>query len=74
MLMVLCVIIYHSFYGICMVLYVIIYHSFYGISIASDSFNDIWSYVAAIVLVQHRLLGITMQLHTLLGMKAGDMA
>ena len=24
--------------------------------------------------VQHRLLGITMQLHTLLGMKAGDMA
>ena len=23
--------------------------------------------------VQHRLLGITMQLHTLLGMKAGDM-
>ena len=24
--------------------------------------------------VQHRLLGITIQLHTLLGMKAGDMA
>ena len=24
--------------------------------------------------VQHRLLGVMMQLHTLLGMKAGDMA
>jgi hypothetical protein len=47
MLMVLCVIIYHSFYGICMVLYVIIYHSFYGISIVSGSFNGIWSYVIA---------------------------
>jgi hypothetical protein len=27
--------------------------------------------MVATVLVQHRLLGITMQLHTLLGMKAG---
>ena len=30
--------------------------------------------LAATVPVQHRLLGITMRLHTLLGMKAGDMA
>ena len=30
--------------------------------------------MVATVLVQHRLLGITMQLHTLLGMKAGVMA
>ena len=30
--------------------------------------------LAATIPVQHRLLGIMMQLHTLLGMKAGDMA
>ena len=30
--------------------------------------------LAATIPVQHRLLGITMQLHTLLGTKAGDMA
>ena len=30
--------------------------------------------LAATVPVQYRLLGITMRLHTLLGMKAGDMA
>jgi hypothetical protein len=30
--------------------------------------------LAATIPVQHRLLGITMRLHTLLGMKAGDMA
>ena len=49
----------------------------YGICIASHSLH--WHMelcrepMVPTVPVQHHLLGITMQLHTLLGMKAGDM-
>ena len=52
--------------------------SLYDICIASHSLH--WymelchELMVPTVLVQHRLLGITMQLHNLLGMKAGDMA
>ena len=59
--------------------YVIIYLSFCGICIASHSFIH-WHMelcrclLAVTVPVQHCLLGITMRLHTLLGMKAGDTA
>ena len=51
--------------------------SFYGICIASHSLH--WHMelcckpMVPTVSVQHRLLGIMMQFHTLLGMKAGDM-
>jgi len=50
------------------------------VALHCTALQGIWSYVAnlwlrqlmvATVPVQHRLLGITMQLHTLLGMKAG---
>jgi len=48
------------------------YYYFLGFCIAL-AYGVMSPLLSATVPVQHRLLGITMQLHTLLGMKAGDM-
>ena len=50
-----------------------LYYYFLGICIAL-AYGVMSPLLAATIPVQHRLLGITMQLHTLWGMKARDMA
>jgi hypothetical protein len=59
-----------------MMLYVV-YLFFYNIAlhpIHALAYGVMSPLLGTTVLVQHRLLGITMWLHTLLGMKAVDMA
>jgi hypothetical protein len=55
----------------------VVYLFFYNIAlhpISALAYGVMSPLLAATVLVQHRLLVITMRLHTLLGMKVGDMA
>jgi len=55
----------------------VVYLFFYNIAlhpIPALAYEVMSPLLAATVPVQHRLLGITMRLHTWLGMKAGDMA
>ena len=55
----------------------VVYLFFYNIAlhpIPALAYEVMSPLLAATVPVQHRLLGLTMRLNTLLGMKAGDMA